>query len=401
MDTTADESSSINFNLGNDLARNEARVAEIRDHFNRQTRFEFEGELGRGATGMAFKVKEKWQPFSRGRSRRLVVKRATKETQNDWRSLRREIDIMTKLCGSAHIAALIATRDDLKPPTRLGARLLRNAALLLRRQDSMLVGLRGPVLVLEYLENGDLSRLYVRLWRRSRSLPNRILWAFFVCMIRACIAMAYPPSRGLNARPRLETVPSRIAPGPLEHHDLHAGNIMVGAAGGEAEHALVPALKVIDFGEARQQAPAPADMQHGHYRNAWDMCQNILRLVTRTANPVRRTAEYGGYRTMATEVLRAPVGEGDRYPGLDDAFRDLMARCLAEDHARRPTLAEMLAAAREGAAKGAEAYAPNDADETDEAVRGALQTFVYDADDVFSRGDRNPFDDEDGADVFL
>ena len=48
--------------------------------------------------------------------------------------------------------------------------------------EMSLVGIRGPVMVSEYLENGTLTGLYYRMNRHGNlSLPNRVLWAFWLC----------------------------------------------------------------------------------------------------------------------------------------------------------------------------------------------------------------------------
>lgn len=47
--------------------------------------------------------------------------------------------------------------------------------------QAALVGLPDPVLVLEYLENGDVGRLYDRAVQQDILLPNRVLWSFFLC----------------------------------------------------------------------------------------------------------------------------------------------------------------------------------------------------------------------------
>ncbi|KAI2782716.1 hypothetical protein F4815DRAFT_462422 [Daldinia loculata] len=68
-------------------------------------------------------------------------------------------------------------------------------------------------------------------------------------VIRACIAMAYPPHEGPNG-----SVTERVRPGrrprKTEHGDMHDENVMFGPLlpNGGIEHALTPVMKLIDFG---------------------------------------------------------------------------------------------------------------------------------------------------------
>lgn len=47
--------------------------------------------------------------------------------------------------------------------------------------SSSLIGLTGPVIVLEYMDNGDTLRLHYRLMKHKVMLPNRVIWSFFLC----------------------------------------------------------------------------------------------------------------------------------------------------------------------------------------------------------------------------
>ncbi|KAI1761320.1 hypothetical protein GGR53DRAFT_469470 [Hypoxylon sp. FL1150] len=69
------------------------------------------------------------------------------------------------------------------------------------RSDKSKENPRYNLLILEYMSNGDLSTLIGKLAkdRRNRDwggrIPNRVLWSFWLCLIRACIAMEYPPRK--------------------------------------------------------------------------------------------------------------------------------------------------------------------------------------------------------------
>ncbi|XXG99954.1 hypothetical protein Hte_006295 [Hypoxylon texense] len=58
---------------------------------------------------------------------------------------------------------------------------------------------RSDIIILEYMENGSLQGLIEKLSlerRRGRGrIPNRVLWSFWLCLIRACVGMEYPPRK--------------------------------------------------------------------------------------------------------------------------------------------------------------------------------------------------------------
>lgn len=75
---------------------------------------------------------------------------------------------------------ILASRDEPHPTTFFR----RDRKRLLRRRSALeesLEGFTGPIVVIEYLENGDLARLYKRLVNRDQLLPNRVIWSFFLC----------------------------------------------------------------------------------------------------------------------------------------------------------------------------------------------------------------------------
>ncbi|RYP55996.1 hypothetical protein DL769_009996 [Monosporascus sp. CRB-8-3] len=69
-------------------------------------------------------------------------------------------------------------------------------------------------ILLEYMKNGDMANMLYRLNEQDERVPNRVLWSFFLCLIRGCIGMAwYPrrfhPQRGNNPdRDLIEQIPA-------------------------------------------------------------------------------------------------------------------------------------------------------------------------------------------------
>ncbi|KAI0839368.1 hypothetical protein F5Y06DRAFT_286403 [Hypoxylon sp. FL0890] len=154
---------------------------------------------------------------------------------------------------------------------------------------------RKDFLFTEFMENGDLEHLLYRLVEAKEDVPNRVLWSFWLCLIKACIALEYPP-RKFHPRRREKTsddeitglaaatgnlqvsdnpastgkvigddlfedipVPSRRWAGKrLVHFDIDPTNILVGGLDPSAkddEHSIVPRLKLGDFGNTRKVKP--------------------------------------------------------------------------------------------------------------------------------------------------
>ncbi|KAK7754922.1 RNA-splicing factor [Diatrype stigma] len=211
----------------------------------------------------------------------------------------------------------------------------------------------GPVIAMEYLENGSWLRLMQRVQAHRIDLPNRLLWSFFLC------------SDG-------------SAPSTVEHGDLHLSNVMFGSADGRfAEHAIAPVAKFIDLGSMKEGV---------------GVADNIIKIGTRMLNIVvrdqprrllRNTTTYNGIETHAFPILPSPTGQkSPNYllPLLDPDLRDVIARCMAKQEADRPTLPELLRVAENAVrTKKAASYAPNGARETDDAIAEVVRQIIYNA----------------------
>ncbi|KAI0460588.1 kinase-like domain-containing protein [Xylaria acuta] len=340
----------------------------VRDHFNNLTSFRYEAQIGSGVFGVAHSVVEK--RVAR-RARKLVVKRAQSERAQT--ELRHEIMMMSRLNGSAHIASVIATNDDNPNARRRRGIFGRMVAQIIRRRKNILVGLPGPALVLEYLGNGTVNGLLSSLVRHNKSLPNRLLWSFYLCLVRACVAMKFPPAKPFGAKPKLEEIPEdQSAPGNIMHGDMHSGNVLIGTVGDFQEHAAMPPLKLIDFGLAlvREQSDE---------RNLLDVSKQIYYMIIGKYDRVGfRHVLHNGINTMATDIL--PRNGQARYPMLEDDLRDFVARCLARDPADRPSLAEALETCKNAVeTKTPGLYGFNAGRETDYGIGLLLQELVYNA----------------------
>ncbi|ETS76687.1 hypothetical protein PFICI_12074 [Pestalotiopsis fici W106-1] len=66
-----------------------------------------------------------------------------------------------------------------------------------RRRNREDVESQLEFMLLEYMENGSLSSLIKKRSTHDQAdrPPNRVLWAFWLCLVRGCIGMDYPPSK--------------------------------------------------------------------------------------------------------------------------------------------------------------------------------------------------------------
>ncbi len=95
-------------------------------------------------------------------------------------------------------------------------RRIRNAEVEEKIEIQEQIGQRRDYIIMEYLQNGSLAGLIVKLNElKADKIPNRVLWGFWLCrkyleesnkkwgsqwshiktVIRACIAMEYPPRK--------------------------------------------------------------------------------------------------------------------------------------------------------------------------------------------------------------
>ncbi|KAI1502180.1 hypothetical protein F5X99DRAFT_408360 [Biscogniauxia marginata] len=331
-------------------------VDELKRHFATIPIWEYEKYLGDGEYAVTILVKEK-DPSGPGQ--RVAIKRG--KGINGEIQLRNEIKWLRRLRGAEHCVQMLAGHDDPTPPS--SANPIGNSQVPMK---TALEGLTRPVLGMEYLENGTLSRLMARLRKKRVHLPNRVLWCFFLCLVRACVGLAYPPNGGEYEPSQLETIPTDgRAPTDIYHGDLHSGNIMIGNPDFRfAEHFSTPVIKFIDFGETEEN-------------KEWG---RMLGLIARQEVRLHNAkSQYKGIETVATEIL--PHGQGARYPTLDPELRDFLARCLATDEANRPSLEEMLRVTENAVqTKNAQSFAPHEALESEVAIGDVLQRVLFDAD---------------------
>ncbi|KAI0476847.1 kinase-like domain-containing protein [Xylaria cf. heliscus] len=359
-------------------------AAEIERSFSSSQLWEFEMFLGNGSYGVVVLLRDKdpLLPFDQTRivlKQPIVAGRGVDE-------LRREIQALERLRGSFHIAQLLASCDDVAAANSSRVSGFRTLGTpfstvfdILRKSR-----VKGPAMLLEYLENGSLSNLAQRvavvrgLQGRRIILPNRLLWSFYFCLVRACVGMAYPPEAPESSPLVLETIPPNRQRYGLVHGDIAFRNIMVGDRdpAGPPEHHLAPQLKLIDFGCMR----VSGDGSEAVTENIADISSEVVDLVCLNSGVNTMSinyAQFNGIRTMASAIV--PVPGTDPFPHLDHELRDLLIRGCAVSRGNRPSLQEMLRRTEQGMKKPASSYPGQEIAESDDSIEELIQTLVFNA----------------------
>ncbi|KAI1357697.1 kinase-like protein [Xylaria arbuscula] len=330
-------------------------------------------KLGFGGFGFTALVRRK-KPSGEPQQR-MAIKFIVGTSPARWQTLIREIDILKIVNGASHIVSILANCEDIVEAA---------ADWVSPGDDSVqtplsavftgFVGLTGPALALEYLEHGDIAGLMNKLRRAGRTVPNRILWSFFFCLIRASIGMAYPPTQPIGSDVQiLDELPADHSPeteGRMAHNDFNTRNIML-TVGDGPEHGIGVKAKLIDFG-----LTAPR-YEFGSQKNIFDAAETITSMATvLVAGIANTTCDYKGFKTRAVHLLStddAPLP----LPWLDPDLRDFLARCMYES-LQRPKLQEALQITQNAViSKTAESF-PVPRMETDSAIDSFVQVYIFD-----------------------
>ncbi|KAI0138018.1 kinase-like protein [Hypoxylon sp. NC0597] len=290
----------------------------LKEYFSKDPRYEFKGLISQGHHAHTYRARCV-DPEASGEID-LVVKKAI-NTQFSKEALRKERDYLKSFLGGAHIVKILNIEDN-----------------PLEKE-----GFPGEWIILEWLPHGTIID-FVNYMRRHNipRLPNRVLWRFFLCLIRACCSMAWPRNF-TDGQEQLEfPIEGRELSG-LAHNDLHGGNVLIGEFGSDIEHSITPILKFIDFGSTGP--PAGAGMGTGEQQNIFDIgaLMMILIAVDPTINPRNHDTvdirAVGRNMTSRASWIFRPNDE--RPEGLDEWLGDLVGACLAVDPLRRPSLQDL------------------------------------------------------------
>ncbi|KAI1074578.1 kinase-like domain-containing protein [Whalleya microplaca] len=285
-------------------------------------RFTLEEVMGHGADGVVCKIKFTHGIWPFRRTERYAIKRALSRDQDH--AIAREIRLLRSFRGALHIVQPFRLRSKYRDPL-----------------DSA----PGRTLMMQLLENGSLHTFLTRCQTTGRPLPNRFLLRVFMCLVRSCIAMAWPPRKPRGARATTERPPSDPArlqqASHIRHGDMHFGNLMFGGLD-EEEHSVIPVLKLIDFGRATP-IDDPWNNNLAEKGNLYDIGLIMRALITGviTRNPPVAAV---GFRVDGEDVNLASAGADlsrPSYPDLDDNIRGMVALLLAIDPDRRPQIDQL------------------------------------------------------------
>ncbi|KAI1637990.1 kinase-like domain-containing protein [Biscogniauxia mediterranea] len=341
---------------------------KVKEFFTSDDRFVFEKDLATGTSGFGILFKE---TDKKGSSRRFVVKRSVEE---EWDAdIQNELNWLQKMQYVKHIVNLVTvTNNPILPQNGQG-------------------GLGGVSIIMEYMENGTIRQFLDR--ASGETLPNRLLWAIFLCLIRACTGMAYPPPRpdddgNLPAEIPLEGV----IPSTLAHRDMHDGNLMFDCLDPKhREHSLVPVVKLIDFDRATlmpDQVVAPKDNEIASFDGLLNLSQLRSPYGVRNTGIDENIISAGivmtriitNSKSLPLPLYREQIRDPNIFPSLDNDLRLLILRCLAVDPENRPRLEELLTQLHEGLSTKTQAYYANNkamADrERDETISEIVSKFI-------------------------
>ncbi|KAI1422057.1 hypothetical protein F5Y12DRAFT_800187 [Xylaria sp. FL1777] len=353
------------------MAQRQAQILgqTLQGFFETSSYWEYEKTLGHGGYGLAILLRQKAE-FGPHRHR-IALKVAFPNVANE---LRNEIKWLKHLHGSKHIVRILASCDK---PSRQDwdkePQIQEQQPVPPQTAFNSLAQLEGPVVALEYIENGDLLTFFRRMTVDDVHMPNRMLWSLFLCLTRACIGMAYPIGSPLGTAPILERIPTDgRPPHALTHNDFAIRNVMLGTGDELGEHHIGHIFKLIDFG----QADDASGSKLGPLRNLLGISRLVAFMIKMAGINLQQKQLYRGLSTMAGELL--PQNWGNPYPWLDPDLAGLIAECMYQDVGKRPTLQRVLDRAGDAVMNKKASSFPEPEEETDDAIKKFLQKYVLD-----------------------
>ncbi|RWA09519.1 hypothetical protein EKO27_g5574 [Xylaria grammica] len=398
--------------MANKLELQRALGREVAAYFTRRPEVGFIGFAGVGRHGGALRLEEK--DAGGQLSRKLVVKYSLGAFSGDRYSdadedLRNEYYWLERLRNAEHIVQLVPFADTSVnvPGISRGdenyEELLRRAKRRAEEEGSEEPAdfgppsvLQCPTFALEYLPNGQLRTFVDRLSYDFRQYaPNRILWRIWLCMVRQCVAMAFPPSQPTSTDTG-QKIREVIREGEkyctLTQNSPHIENWIFG------DLQPSPDADLIDFGRGRLRDPSEYVETMG-VENAPECGSRINLRYHATAmtevclpdcnrrqlQPARRPSTYNytrngqqfEVRTVASSYLRLT-------DDLDLELRDILVRCLADRFEDVPPLKEVLeiteaAVANRGPNDNPELAVRMGVREDDDYIKEFIQRVIFEA----------------------
>ncbi|KAI1413494.1 kinase-like domain-containing protein [Hypoxylon sp. FL1857] len=234
-------------------------------------------------------------------------------------ALRFEKEYLERLRGAMHIVKLINIPND--PLTRNN--------------------FPGSFIMLEWLPNGTIGQFIAKAkFMGLQRLPNRLLWRFFLCLVRALCGLAWPRNRTDDLEEFELPVPG-VPPSGFMHNDLHIGNVLLGDFTMEPEHFITPKLKLIDFGQSGDADPE--DVVAAREANIWEVGKLMLKLISLnnlaqdSLTPMLFNYLGEDIETRANLIFAPSPGQPRPFPWLDEWLATIIGLCMGVDVNRMPT----------------------------------------------------------------
>ncbi|KAJ0117223.1 hypothetical protein J7T55_003633 [Diaporthe amygdali] len=306
--------------------------------------------LGTGGQGMV----SLWEINNRRIWKRVVIK----STVAEGGVLQREKMMTLNVKRARHTVQLLRFNGDIMQPKNDGSDETQDIQRWQQADNSL------EILCLEYMKNGDVLHFLMRVGSLGMYVPNKVLWRIFTCLVKACVAMAYPPRHSKNLAyedcwsdpPGLDDIEESLPNGPDDAIKYLAYDLVHFDLDGQNE---VPVFKVGDFGLAR---PASDPANHAH--NIWHIGILMHMIATQSlwTMPPAAIGPVNDHVAMA-EMFPSPLEfkDFDRNPvrpfytyglwlsnknslnsELDVYLMMVLVRCLAADPEDRPSLRELL-----------------------------------------------------------
>ncbi|KAI1087763.1 kinase-like domain-containing protein [Rostrohypoxylon terebratum] len=349
------------------MATFQDEVNILKERFTRDPRFEYVRFISSGAHGSAHQIR--YNDPNRPGLKQFIVKKSFHFT-NSQELMRTERKALEALRGCKHIVQILDIEKD-------------PLALPPEQKEPPV----GEYIIMEWIPNGTVYNfIQVALANNVVRLPNRLLWRFLYCLVRACTGMAYPPSRTDNTLVDEVPIPG-VAPSLLIHGDLHAHNILLGEFLQDPDHEFSPILKLIDFGLASMEIEGnQLSGGYGVPRNLWDIGKIMVALITLNTGLLvhdkdfKKSYEftYNGVAIKTQAHAIHPLSsQGGPLTWLDDDLAVLVSLFLASERNDRPDLFRVHWLCQNAFAdKPAEIYAHPEA-ETDEMVKQLCESLLF------------------------
>ncbi|KAI2621016.1 hypothetical protein GGS26DRAFT_302223 [Hypomontagnella submonticulosa] len=258
-------------------------------------------------------------------------------------------------------------------------------------------------ILFEHANHGSLAGLIERLIQQNETVPNRVLWCFWHCLVKAIIGMEYP-TRKFHPWRRNETnlgtglseeIPAsdnlRKRGKRLVHMNIQPAHIFIDDLSyfsGTREHAMVPGLRIGDHTRTKQvkanksnlyytnlrtegtygfYAPEQFGVEWDHiatldpngwevsesqnagsfgpWTNIWGIAITMWTLITKMLPPVppQRSTDPNEPVHYCALLLDDP-----KYAYIDPLFREILMRCMRHDYWERPTLEQLQISVNQG-----------------------------------------------------